>query len=295
MTEYIYGDILFIINFSMDFLSLFITGKIMHFRMGTIRMILAASIGAFYGVASLFFSVGAVTGILIDLICALIICFVAHYHGSAVKTFAATALFYGVSMLLGGVMTAIYTKIGRYKSYIEVGGTLHTVFGDIELWVFFLIAIVSAIVTFFLQKMSHRRTDGKFCRVKMRFDGKEYEFSGFFDSGNMVTEPISGKPVVFLSSDAVKKMNNADRKPIFCLCNDINIDSIGDIAEHKKRDVCFVPLSTVSGGGLAVALRPERFEILIKSKYEERDVLVSSDENAADFCGAEALVPTSLI
>ena len=44
MTEYIYGDVLFVINFSMDFIALFICGKIMHFRMNFWRMALAATL-----------------------------------------------------------------------------------------------------------------------------------------------------------------------------------------------------------------------------------------------------------
>ena len=49
MTEYIYGDVLFIINFSMDFIALFICGKIMHFKMSFWRMALAATLGGVYG------------------------------------------------------------------------------------------------------------------------------------------------------------------------------------------------------------------------------------------------------
>lgn len=290
MTEYIYGDILFIINFSMDFLSLFIVGKIMHFRMGAIRMILAASVGAIYGVASLFFSLNTFFSIAADLAVALIMCFAAHYHKNIIKTLISTALFYGVSMLLGGIMTAVYTKIGRYKSYIEIGGSINTVFGDIDLWVFCLLAALSALLTFFIGKYSHRKLDGKFCRLKIKINGKTYEFSGFFDSGNLASEPITGEPVVFLSSDALREFQNDGSKTLFCAVTDIN-----SACSEKDRNIRFIPLDTVSGGGLAVAIKPEKFEILIKNKYEERVALIASDESANDYCGAQALVPTSLV
>ena len=290
MTEYIYGDILFIINFSMDFLSLFIVGKIMHFRMGAFRMIIAASIGALYGVISLFFSLNTFFSIAADLAVALVMCFATHYHKNIIKTLISTALFYGVSMLLGGIMTAVYTKIGRYKSYIEIGGSISTVFGDIDLWVFCLLAALSALLTFFIGKYSHRKLDGKFCRLKIKINGKIYEFSGFFDSGNLVSEPITGEPVVFLSADALKEFQNDGSKTLFCSVTDIN-----SICTGMDKNIRFIPLDTVSGGGLAVAIKPEKFEILIKNKYEERSALIASDENADDYCGAQALVPTSLI
>ncbi|MGN1095732.1 MAG: sigma-E processing peptidase SpoIIGA [Eubacteriales bacterium] len=287
MTEYIYGDILFIINFSMDFLSLFITGKIMHFRMGVWRMILAASIGGIYGVASLFISAGTVGGILLDISVALIMCAVAHYHGSFPKTAASTALFYAVSMLMGGVMTAIYTKIGIYKSYLETGGSISTVFGEMDIWVFCLLAALSAGVTFFLQKAVHMRSRGKFCRIRVLLGGKTYELSGFFDSGNSASEPISGAPVVFISSSASRRLEKTSGKPLFCVS--------GEISEEDAGKIRFIPVNTVAGYTLAAAIRPEKFEIMIKHAYEERDALICADENAGDYSGADALVPLSLI
>ena len=50
MEEEIYADVLFIINFSMDFLSLYIVGRLMHFKMEARRVIFGASVGALYGV-----------------------------------------------------------------------------------------------------------------------------------------------------------------------------------------------------------------------------------------------------
>ena len=50
--EYIYGDVLFVINFCMDFLSLYISGKLMHMKMSRLRLIIAATIGGIYGVVA---------------------------------------------------------------------------------------------------------------------------------------------------------------------------------------------------------------------------------------------------
>ena len=46
--EYIYGDVLFVINFCMDFLSLYISGKLMHMKMSRLRLIIAATAGGIY-------------------------------------------------------------------------------------------------------------------------------------------------------------------------------------------------------------------------------------------------------
>ncbi len=285
MAEDIYGDILFIINFSMDFLALFICGKIMHFNMKTWRMICGAAIGGIYGVAALFLSISPMFEVIFDVAAAFAMCFAAHHTKNMRKTLCTTAMFYAVSLLLGGAMTAIYSKMGRYSAYIEIGGSVSTVFGEIELWVFAVLAIVSALITYFLQKAMHSRMTGKYCRLRVTFRGREYEFSGFFDSGNCAEEPISGRPIVFISTFALREVG-ADE--LLRCCS----QSIDDNIDERVR---FVPINTVSGYSLVAAVMADRFELKVKDDFEERAVLLSCDAAATDYSGAQALVPLAVL
>ena len=285
MTEYIYGDILFIINFSMDFLALFICGKILHYKMNVWRMVIGASIGGVYGVAALFFSLGALLDTAVDVLVALIMCYLAYGTHLFCKTALSCAMFYAVSLLMGGAMTALYSKIGRYKSYIEIGGSISTVFGEIELWVFVLLSTASALCTFFLQKAVRARMSGRFCRVRLTLEDGVYEFSGFFDSGNCAEEPISGKAVVFIASDAAMEAGLES----LALCR------AGNIAPADVQNVRFIPINTVSGYSLLAAIKPKKLEIMVKRDFEEREALVVCDEHAHDYSGAQMLVPVSLI
>ena len=287
MTEYIYGDVLFVINFSMDFIALFICGKIMHFKMNFWRMALAATVGGVYGVASLFFEFGTAGDILVDVLMALALCFVAHYHGSTLKTFGVTALFAAVSMLMGGAMTALYSKIGKYQAYIQIGGNVQTVFGDIPFGVFAVLAAVSAFVTFILQKLMHRKTSGRVCRIRVTFEEGTYEFSAFVDTGNCAEEPISGKAVVFLSAGAGKKIEGKS--------GELLMRAAGCVEGYDAKLVRFIPINTVSGYTLVSAVKPKKFEIAARHVFEVRNVLVACDTGAADFSGAEALVPSLLL
>ena len=287
MTEYIYGDVLFIINFSMDFISLFICGKLMHFRMNAWRMALASTMGGIYGVASLFFSSGAFGDMMLDTLVALSMCFVAHYHGSAGKTSAVTALFGGVSMLMGGAMTALYSKIGKYQSYISIGGSVSTVFGDMPVCVFAVLAAVSAFLTFFLQKSMRKHSQAKTCRIKITLEDGEYEFSAFVDSGNCAEEPISGKAVVFLSRNASERIRGESGKLLF-----LSLES--ELCENAGK-VRFVPVNTVSGYTLVSALIPVKFEVDTGKGFSERSALIARDANSCGYGGAEALLPSAIL
>ena len=107
MQEEIYADVLFIINFSMDFLSLYIVGRLMHFHMKAWRVILGASLGALYGVLELLLAVSPFPKILITLGVLCLTCFIA-FGGCRFHTYAASvALNFGVGMLIGGMMTIL--------------------------------------------------------------------------------------------------------------------------------------------------------------------------------------------
>ena len=52
----IYADTLFVVNFSMDFLALYITGKSLHTPIRPGRLALAAALGALFATMSAVFS-----------------------------------------------------------------------------------------------------------------------------------------------------------------------------------------------------------------------------------------------
>lgn len=287
MTEYIYGDILFIINFSMDFVSLFICGKLMRFRMNALRMALASTIGGVYGVASLFIGAGALGTVLLDSLVALSLCFVAHYHGSIGRTVFVTGIFGAVSMFIGGAMTALYSKIGKYQYYVSIGGSVSTVFGEIPLWLFALLAAISAFITFFWQKAMQRKNSAKTCRIRLTLDGERYELDAFVDSGNCAEEPITGKAVVFISLESASAIKGESARLLFCSAE--NVDAM------EAMRIRFIPVNTVSGYSLIAAIAPQKFEIELGGAFEEREALVACDINAKDYGGAGALVPSSLV
>ena len=272
MTEYVYGDVLFVIDFSMDFICLFVAGKLSHERMRTWRVVLGATVGALYGVTSLLYSLPTVVEIVVEIAAAFAVVAVALWRGRAARLLLQTALFYGASVLLGGAMTLIYSKLGKYKTYIDVGGSVRTALGDVPLWVFALAAVASAILTKLLSSLMKRKNGAGTCRVELVLDGRKYELTGLVDSGNVCVEPISETPVIFLSS----KFHDAAR------------------ADGLERGVFAVPVATAAGGGVVLAKKPESLMIKTRRGFEARRALVAAGERE-DYDGCDALVPLELL
>ena len=78
MGQTVYVDLLFMINFSMDFLCFFLAAKLFGIKLAIGRALLASAIGGAYSVTALFISVTKITAFAIDVgMCALMcaICF----------------------------------------------------------------------------------------------------------------------------------------------------------------------------------------------------------------------------
>lgn len=287
MTEEIYGDVLFIINFSMDFLSLYLAGRLMHFPLRAWRVILSASLGALYGVASLFFSFGNFWNAVVSFAVMLLLCAIA-YPCNSFKSFAASAaLFAGISMLIGGIMTAAFTKLGKYQSYIEIGGSIHTIYGDIPLWLFAVLAALSAVLTWLIGWLIRRRRSVRSCEIRLTFGGRETALSCLVDSGNLLTEPLSGTPVIFVKSAS------ADFLP-----DDIRLamtDGVASLDIHTIKRLRLIPSKTVSGSGIIVAAVPERCYVRCGDEFEPKKALVAVDFTDGDFGGFPALLPEILM
>ena len=78
MGQVVYADLLFLVNFSMDFLCFFVTARLLHRRFKVARSILAAAMGGVYSVAILFVSMNAILGLIADLGFCMLMCLSAY-------------------------------------------------------------------------------------------------------------------------------------------------------------------------------------------------------------------------
>ena len=286
MEEEIYADVLFIINFSMDFLSLYIVGRLMHFRMKAPRVILGASLGALYGVLELLLSGASLWKTAITLSVLLTMCAIAFGQRSLRTYFASVALTFGVSMIIGGMMTSAFLKLGGQASYIEIGGTIETIYGNLPVWKFAVFALLSAIATWGIGKLFRRKRATRTCALRMTFDGNEHEWVALVDSGNLLEEPVSGTPVIFLKGNAARSL------PAYLLY--AMKSGAAALSSENVGKLRVIPSRTVTGNGILLAAVPERLSLLTGGVWESRRALVAVDFSDGDYGGFEALVPEIL-
>lgn len=155
----------------------------------------------------------------------------------------------------------------RYGTMLGVtfifGGGCYAVeqaFGQLSLFCVMLIASAIQVAMHFILKARNRaRLIENFSyKVKLLFNGQEIEEEGYLDSGNMLYDPITHRPVILISFNVFSKLyseinylsaflKNVDTKKL-CEGHYIKINSVGsgtsilvftvDAVEISREDTC---------------------------------------------------------
>ena len=289
MEATVYIDLFFMINFSMDFLCLYLTSRLLNIPLNILRGIGAAALGGAYAAAALFFPFSPLISFILDLFAGLLICLLAFLRrGEWKRAPTFSLIFLAVSMALGGAMTALFNLFNRLPIFDEIKKSD----GDgISVWVFALLAIVSGAVTLLGGKLFTSRISSPRCTVELKFDGKTLTVPAMVDGGNALTEPLSGRPCIVADTDTLSGILPAElietvRK------QDLRLDTL---PPALKRRVFLVSAATASGTGLFVGIRIDKVRIEKKGKFYEVDAAIVLSCLGSLQDGAKALVPSSLL
>ncbi len=283
MVTEVYADLYFLINTCMNLLCLMITGTLLHRRVRRVRAILAAALGGVYAVLALFFSPSGILGVLPDAAVALGMCAVA-FSGKG-STFPAllkcTAVQFLTSMILGGIMTALYTLLNRLNLPLEV------LQGDgLSVWTFALLSAVAGVMTARGGRFFGISKKTKSVTVQASLFGRDLTLRALVDSGNLLRDPVSGRYVIV-----------ADRT---LLCNALPSDvrklldsPLSGHAESEKyaKHLRLIPAETASGKALLPAFLPDTLRVNDGRESYDADYLLAAAELGKNARGFDAVIP----
>ena len=282
MVTEVYADLYFLINTSMNLLCLMITASLLHLRVNRLRAVLAASFGGAYAVLALLFSLEGILGIALDLLVALGMCAIAFFKkkntGSALLKY--TAVQFLTSMILGGVMTVLYTLLNRMRLPLEI------LQGDgLSVWTFALLSAVAGIVTARGSRFFSIARRTKSVTVNAKLFGQELTLRALVDSGNLLRDPVSGRYVIV----AEKKRLSAALPPPVGRLLDAPLEGDGntEFAVHLR----LIPTQTAAGKTLLPALLPEELTVSDGKETYCADYLLAAAELGKHARGFDAVIP----
>ena len=175
-----YVDVLWMLNFVVDLLLLIATNRLSGYPTVIRRVILSSMIGGFYGSFCIIPGLTFLARTFWRLIALVLMACVAFgFHKDSLRR---CVLYIFLSMALGGI------ALGMGQ-----GG--------------FLSVILCAILVCMMCIFGLRGRLGKrFLPVSIRYNGKCYRFTAMVDTGNSLTDPISGQQAMVVSADLGRRI-----------------------------------------------------------------------------------------
>ena len=293
MEQTVYIDVFFLINFSMDFLALFLGTKLLSHKESLLRLFLAAIFGGAYACFTLIFpleSYLSVFSFLGDALACFIIAFIAVFHRSAFRGVLSFSLVFGaISILLGGAMTALFyafNRLGLDKAFSD--GEAQSSDG-ISVWIFVIFASVSAIVTIVSGRFFKKRSIRQNGFLEIEYKKRKVKLSCVCDSGNLLREPISQLPCILVELDAVRGIFSKE----FCEC--IKNCELQKIPITEASRVRMIPAHSASGEALLVGIRPDAVRLDMGKGATSFNAYIVFSKEKIVANGAKVLVPSELV
>lgn len=265
----VYGDLLFLINFSMDFLCFYLSCLLLHRRLPTARACIASVLGGIYSVVSLFISAEQPIALLCDVGVLLGMCAIVYIsRGITVRwLIKASFLYFFVSALLGGMMTALFSLFNRMEIFAFEEGMDES----INVWIFALLAIAGSVFTLGGGKIFRSSSTKRTAILKIRANrDKMVTIKTLIDSGNLACEPISGRGVVFASLESCRGV--LDDEIYENILKGINLE---DMPLSVASRIRLIPSITVGGSVFLPAIRFTDIELSLGKTKKELDLYVA--------------------
>lgn len=184
----VYIDSLFLLNFLLDHLALLLTGKVAGEPLRRLKISLGALLGAIYAV-SLFWPGWVFLGHFAVRISVGLFMVMAAY-GATRRLLRVFLLFLAVSAGLGGGIYALsYLGAG-----VDVAEGVVTTSIDLRL------VLLGGLLAYSLLSLAGRKLarhgGNELRRVEVSLEGQAVSLTALVDSGNTLTDPVSGRPVL---------------------------------------------------------------------------------------------------
>lgn len=268
----LYADVLFAIDFSMDFLSLYAAGALLSLRRSVGRMSAAASVGALYAVAVTALQIGGLGGASGALLVSGLMTLIAFGRGGSVRGFLRTAAaVWGCGALLGGFMTLIS---GLFGGTLPGGGAADLFFAG-----------TAALLGF--GRLLRGWVGCGFAEISVPYGENVCECRALIDSGNLLTDPLSALPVILVCAKEARRFAGDE--------TDGKFRGIPQADASVRGGVRIVPRRCGGETKLLYGFLCPAVQIRRGGKSVCRRAVICIDHDADSYAGCGALLPSSLL
>jgi len=261
----VYWDMMFLINFAIDYIILYSTAKTLFLKRNIFKILSGALIGGIYGIFAFEKS------FVFNTLTYIFVTFFILYVTFSKLNFKIVSTFYIISFLFGGIsgyLNNLYGVIKMSNGFFYIENNLLAVILGVVLSSFIVVISLKLIKRNTI-KLRQIKTVDIFC------DGKSVTVSGMLDTGNLLLDPITKYPVILVNFSDIKQIINKDLEKFLeendNLCVNINRRIINKIR--------LIPYKNSSSNDILKGFKPDY--IVIKEEKERKitDVIIAVTYN----------------
>lgn len=243
-----YVEYVFVENFIIDFILLFITGKLIKRVIIFKRLIIASLVGSLYVILTFYIGREFMAFFIVKFSISVLMIMIAFDSKGILTNIRVIICFYITSLIMVGIISALY-----YFTYdkLTVNAIIMSIFTGYAALHFFFKEIKDRI-----NRHNYKRT------VNVSIGNSSKTFRGYIDTGNELTDPMTGKHVMVVNIDCIKDILGDE------LCNKImefydNKCYESLIDENNNIILRIIKYNTISNSGEnMVCIVPDEIEII---------------------------------
>ncbi len=278
----IYLDLVFLLNFAIDFMLLKLTATLSRRRVSQLRIAAGSLLGACYTVLLFFPPLSFLYTFIVKFMFSISMILIVFGYHRLLLLFKHLALFYFVSFIAGGgVFAAHYflqsdTQILSGVMMTQTGGLLHPVTLGLLLTVLPLL--------YWLIRSSDRwigrfkRSTHYMGRVTIHLNGQSFSCTGLVDTGNRLYEPMTRIPVMIMEYGVIERL--LPRVIVQRISNPTVLsggeDLFDSLDDEWLRRIRMIPYRSVGNQlDFLIAFRPDYVELEMNElRYETDQILI---------------------
>ena len=280
----LYIDVYFLINFTVDILSLYFAARFSKTQTDTRRLIIAATVGASVAMAAVFLPEYPLLKFLAAGVGLFAMGFIAPKGVGAKRRFKYIFSFLIFEALVGGGVSFLWGILDKYISEFFIGadgGAVNRKMLFLSLIILLSIGVFKMLVSFFSNIEGERSVDVEICFLE-----KSTVVTAFIDSGNLAVDPMDMSPVLFIKKELAKTILPQN---IIELCD---IDSLDRAIKKRIR---LIPVTRGGHTHVLVGVKADSVKVICGDKTEQIPVTLAIDKEGGSFGGFEALMPSAVL
>lgn len=287
MVVEVYADLLFLINAGMDGLCFCLTGKLLHRKLSLRRVLLGSLLGGVYAVLALLPDTGQATALCLDIGACLLMCalvFGGRGSGGWRRVLLAAGVYFLLSMVLGGIMTALYHLLNR----AGLATRLPQGEDGPGSWLFLLLTAVGGVISLWGGRLFRRSATRLPCLVTVTLEGRSATLEGMVDTGNLLREPVGGRVVICADRRGLAGILS----PGLMSALEGSPEGLASLSPSDARRVRVIPTGTATGSGLLYGFLPDAVTVTVEGQAGRQVDTVVAVTVLED---VQALVPSELL